>query len=129
MQKQNGKQIGDIVLFFGCRKKSEDYIYEDELTSYEKDGTIADLHVAFSRDQEKKVYVTNQMAENKESVWKILDNGGHIYVCGDARNMARDVHNLLVTIVKENGGMTENEAADYVKKLSAKGRYSVDVWS
>ena len=47
----------------------------------------------------------------------------------DARNMARDVHNLLVTIVKENGGMTENEAADYVKKLSAKGRYSVDVWS
>ena len=46
-----GKQIGDIVLFFGCRKKSEDYIYEDELTSYEKDGTIADLHVAFSRDQ------------------------------------------------------------------------------
>lgn len=129
MQKQNGKQIGDIVLFFGCRKKSEDYIYEDELTSYEKDGTIADLHVAFSRDQEKKVYVTNQMAENKESIWKILDNGGHIYVCGDARNMARDVHNLLVTIVKENGGMTENEAADYVKKLSAKGRYSVDVWS
>ena len=47
----------------------------------------------------------------------------------DARNMARDVHNLLVTIVKENGGMTENEATDYVKKLSAKGRYSVDVWS
>lgn len=47
----------------------------------------------------------------------------------DARNMARDVHNLLVTIVKENGGMSENEAIDYVKKLSAKGRYSVDVWS
>ena len=47
----------------------------------------------------------------------------------DARNMARDVHNLLLTIVKENGGLTENEAADYVKKLSAKGRYAVDVWS
>jgi len=69
------------------------------------------------------------MAENKEYIWKILDSGGHIYVCGDARNMARDVHNLLVAIVKENAGISENEATDYVKRLSAKGRYSVDVWS
>lgn len=129
IQKQNGKQIGDTVLFFGCRKKNEDYIYEDELSSYSQDGTLAQLHVAFSRDQEKKVYVTNYMAENKESIWKMMDSGGHIYVCGDARNMARDVHNLLVTIVKENAGISENEATDYVKRLSAKGRYSVDVWS
>ncbi|PFX23368.1 NADPH--cytochrome P450 reductase [Stylophora pistillata] len=137
VQKQNGsgklfspgKKIGDMELFFGCRKKSEDYIYEDELSSYTQDGTISKLHVAFSRDQEKKVYVTNQMTENKENIWNILNSGGHIYVCGDARNMARDVHNILLTIVKENGGMSENEAADYVKKLSAKGRYSVDVWS
>ncbi|XP_027052043.1 NADPH--cytochrome P450 reductase-like [Pocillopora damicornis] len=125
----SGKQIGDMELFFGCRKKSEDYIYEDELSSYTQDGTISKLHVAFSRDQEKKVYVTNQMTENKENIWNILNSGGHIYVCGDARNMARDVHNILLTIVKENGSMSENEAADYVKKLSAKGRYSVDVWS
>lgn len=69
------------------------------------------------------------MTENKENIWNILNSGGHIYVCGDARNMARDVHNILLTIVKENGSMSENEAADYVKKLSAKGRYSVDVWS
>ncbi|KAL9982110.1 hypothetical protein ACROYT_G010910 [Oculina patagonica] len=129
IQKSSGKAVGDMMLFFGCRKKSEDYIYEDELLSYSQHGTIAKLHVAFSRDQEKKIYVTNLMAENKEAIWKVLDNGGHIYVCGDARNMARDVHNLLVTIVKENGGMSENEAIDYVKKLSAKGRYSVDVWS
>lgn len=129
VQKQNGKQIGDMELFFGCRKKSEDYIYEDELSSYTQDGTISKLHVAFSRDQEKKIYVTNQMTENKENIWNILNSGGHIYVCGDARNMARDVHNILLTIVKENGSMSENEAADYVKKLSAKGRYAVDVWS
>ncbi|XP_015749750.1 PREDICTED: NADPH--cytochrome P450 reductase-like [Acropora digitifera] len=123
------KQIGNTVLFFGCRKKSEDYIYEDELTSYEGNGTLTDLHVAFSRDQEQKVYVTNHIAENKDSIWQILDGGGHVYVCGDARNMARDVHNSLVTIVKEKAEITEKEATDYVKRLSAKGRYSVDVWS
>ncbi|KAJ7378731.1 hypothetical protein OS493_021313 [Desmophyllum pertusum] len=92
IQKSSGKAIGDIMLFFGCRNKNEDYIYEDELLSYSQDGTIAKLHVAFSRDQEKKVYVTNLMAENKESIWNVLDNGGHIYVCGDARIMGRDVH-------------------------------------
>lgn len=129
IQKQNGKEVGSTVLFFGCRKKSEDFIYEDELNSYAEDGTLKDLHVAFSRDQEKKVYVTNLMAEHKDSIWKILDNGGHMYVCGDARNMARDVHNLLVTLVKEKSAISEKEATDYVKRLSAKGRYSVDVWS
>lgn len=128
-QKQSGKQIGNTVLFFGCRKKSEDYIYEDELTSYQGNGTLTDLHVAFSRDQEQKVYVTHHIAENKDSIWQILDGGGHVYVCGDARNMARDVHNSLVTIVKEKAEITEKEATDYVKRLSAKGRYSVDVWS
>ncbi|XP_020616329.1 NADPH--cytochrome P450 reductase-like [Orbicella faveolata] len=129
MQKRSGKAVGEMILFFGCRKKSEDYIYEDELLSYSQDGTIQQLHVAFSRDQKEKIYVTNLMAENEQSIWNVLDSGGHIYVCGDARNMARDAHTLLVSIVKKNGGLSENEATDYVKKLSAKGRYSVDVWS
>lgn len=129
MQKSSGKAVGEMILFFGCRKKTEDYIYEDELLSYSQDGTIKQLHVAFSRDQKEKIYVTNLMADNEQSIWNVLDSGGHIYVCGDARNMARDVHTLLVSIVKNNGGLSENEATDYVKKLSAKGRYSVDVWS
>ncbi|XP_031568729.1 NADPH--cytochrome P450 reductase-like [Actinia tenebrosa] len=126
---KQGKKVGDTVLYFGCRKKSEDYIYEDELSEYVKDGTITQLHVAFSREQENKVYVQNKMKDTKESIWKILDNGGHIYVCGDARNMARDVHSVIVEIARENGGMSENEAIDFVKKLGAKGRYSTDVWS
>ena len=74
--------MGDTVLYFGCRKKSEDYIYQDELESYLADGTLTKLHLAFSRDQSHKVYVQHLMKENKEEIWKMLEAGGHIYVCG-----------------------------------------------
>ncbi|KXJ28988.1 NADPH--cytochrome P450 reductase [Exaiptasia diaphana] len=128
-QVQQGKRVGETVLYFGCRKKGEDYIYEDELGDFVKEGALTQLHVAFSRDQAQKVYVQNKMEESKDDIWKILDQGGHIYVCGDARNMARDVHKMIESIAQEIGGMTESQAVDFVKKLSAKGRYSTDVWS
>jgi NADPH-ferrihemoprotein reductase len=125
---KQGQRIGDMLLFFGCRKKAEDYLYEEELENYLKEGTLAALHVAFSRDQEHKIYVTHLLKDNKEAVWKLLNDGGHVYVCGDARNMARDVHNTLVQICQESGSMSEVEAEGYIKTLSTKGRYSVDVW-
>ena len=77
-----GKPVGDTVLYFGCRKKSEDYLYQDELESYLGDGTLTKLHLAFSRDQDHKVYVQHLMKQNKEEIWKLLEAGGHIYVCG-----------------------------------------------
>lgn len=70
------------MLFFGCRNKAEDYIYEDELAKYLEDGTLAKLHVAFSRDQEKKVYVQHMMRDNMNEIYKMLEAGGHVYVCG-----------------------------------------------
>lgn len=127
--KKDGKPVGDTILYFGCRHKAQDYIYEDELNDYVNDGTLTKIHVAFSRDQEKKVYVQHLMKENKTEIWNLLENGGHIYVCGDARNMARDVHELLENIIVELGDMDKAKAADYVKKLQSKGRYSCDVWS
>ncbi|EDO39434.1 predicted protein [Nematostella vectensis] len=126
---KQGKRVGDTVLFFGCRHKAQDYIYENELEDYAADGTISRLHVAFSRDQDKKRYVTHLMRENTDEIWNLLDQGAHIYVCGDARNMARDVHTIVTEIAREKGGMTDSQADDYVKKLSAKGRYATDVWS
>ncbi|XP_052801447.1 NADPH--cytochrome P450 reductase-like [Mya arenaria] len=127
--KTEGKPVGDTILYFGCRKSAEDYIYEDELAEYMKNQTLTKLHLAFSRDQEKKVYVQHLLNQNKEETWKLLEAGGHLYVCGDARNMARDVHDTLMNIIQECGGLDSSRAADYIKKLQNKGRYSCDVWS
>jgi NADPH-ferrihemoprotein reductase len=69
-------------LYYGCRHKAEDFLYQDELDDYLKDGTLSHIHSAFSRDQEKKVYVQNLLEKNAEETWKLLENGGHIYVCG-----------------------------------------------
>lgn len=127
--KEEGKTMGDTILFFGCRKKDEDFIYEDELNGYLDDKTLSRMFVAFSRDQEKKVYVQHLMEDQKETIWEVLEKGGHIYVCGDARNMAPDVQKMLHTIIIEKGGKTEAEAQDYIKKMQTKGRYACDVWS
>ncbi|XP_066998024.1 NADPH--cytochrome P450 reductase isoform X2 [Anabrus simplex] len=127
--KEEGKPVGDTILYFGCRKKSEDFIYEDELEGYVKKGVLK-MHVAFSRDQANKVYVTHLLEQNVDEVWRVIgENNGHLYVCGDARNMARDVHNIVLKVVQEKGGMTESQALAYVKKMEAQKRYSADVWS
>ncbi|XP_071178692.1 NADPH--cytochrome P450 reductase-like isoform X1 [Mytilus galloprovincialis] len=127
--KRDGKPVGDTVLYFGCRHKAEDFIYHDELEDYEKDGTLTQMHLAFSRDQEHKVYVQHLLEQNSEETWKLLENGGHIYVCGDARNMARDVHNVILKVLMEKGNMDNEKAENYIKKMQNKGRYSCDVWS
>lgn len=128
--KQQGKEVGETVLFFGCRHKNEDYIYQEELEEAEKDGVLTQLNVAFSRDQDQKVYVQHLMKTNKEDLWKLIhSDNAHIYVCGDAKNMAKDVQTALHEIGEELGGMTRTQSTDYIKKLMAKGRYSQDVWS
>ncbi|XP_029028380.1 P450 (cytochrome) oxidoreductase b isoform X1 [Betta splendens] len=128
--KQQGKEVGETVLFFGCRNKNVDYLYQEELEEAEKDSVLTQLHVAFSRDQEHKVYVQHLLKKNKENIWKLIHNeNAHIYVCGDAKNMAKDVQTAFYDIAEELGGMTRTQATDYVKKLMTKGRYSQDVWS
>ncbi|KAG5345231.1 NCPR reductase, partial [Acromyrmex charruanus] len=135
--KKEGKETGDTILYFGCRKSQEDYLYREELEQYVKDGTLT-LHTAFSREQSHKVYVTHLLEKNKEEIWRVIgEQNGHIYVCGlvimyvlrDARNMARDVHNILLKVVMERGNMSELDAANYIKKLESQKRYSSDVWS
>ncbi|XP_074869592.1 NADPH--cytochrome P450 reductase isoform X2 [Carettochelys insculpta] len=128
--KQQGKEVGETVLYYGCRHEEEDYLYREELAQFHKEGALTQLNVAFSRDQAQKVYVQHLLKRNKEGVWKLIHEGNaHIYVCGDARNMARDVQNAFYDIVAELGNMAQPQAVDYVKKLMTKGRYSLDVWS
>ncbi|KAG7226052.1 hypothetical protein INR49_018662 [Caranx melampygus] len=95
-----------------------------------EERVLTQLHVAFSRDQEHKVYVQHLLKKDKEHIWKLIHaENSHIYVCGDARNMAKDVQMTLYEIAEELGGMTRTQATDYIKKLMTKGRYSQDVWS
>lgn len=129
LAKKQDKEVGDTILYFGCRKSQEDYLYREELEQYVKDGTLI-LHTAFSREQEHKVYVTHLLEKNKEELWRVIgEQNGHIYVCGDARNMARDVHNILLKVVMDRGNMSELDAANYIKKMESQKRYSSDVWS
>lgn len=77
-----GREVGDTVLYFGCRKQDEDYLYKDELEQYANKGSLK-LHVAFSREQDKKVYVTHLLEKNKDELWDVIGKkNGHIYVCG-----------------------------------------------
>ncbi|XP_018914300.2 NADPH--cytochrome P450 reductase isoform X1 [Bemisia tabaci] len=127
--KKEGKTVGDTILYFGCRKKSEDFLYEEELNEYVNNGDLK-LHVAFSRESAQKVYVTHLLEKNSDEIWNVIgENNGHFYVCGDAKNMAKDVHNIVLKVVQEKGNMTDSQALAYVKKMEAQKRYSADVWS
>ena len=106
-----------------------DFLYREELEKFVEDGVLT-LHTAFSRDGPKKVYVTDRMRENAEALWKLIgDHGAHLYVCGDAKMMAKDVRNLIQEICQNFGAMSPEDADAYVKKMEQQKRYSADVWS
>lgn len=127
---KENKSLGNTVLYFGCRHRKEDFIYEEELNGYRESGVLSELRLAFSRDQDEKVYVQHRLRENSSAVWQMLEKEkGYFYVCGDARNMARDVQNVLLQIVQEEGKKDANAASEYIKRLQKRGRYLQDVWS
>nr|CTP81248.1 BMA-EMB-8 [Brugia malayi] len=128
-QKKQGQDIGPMILYYGCRHPEHDFIYEEELKKFVEDGVLSELHIAFSRLTAKKIYVQDKIWKNREKVWKTIENGGNIFLCGDARNMARDVQNTFIRIFMEIGGKTEIEAQKFQKDLERKRCYQTDVWS
>lgn len=125
----SGKEVGENILYFGCRHRDEDYIYQEELEEYEKNGDVK-LNLAFSRDQANKVYVTHLLENNMDELWDVIGNrNGNFYICGDAKNMAVDVRNIVLKAIKEKGGRTETDAVQFLKKLESVKKYSSDVWS
>lgn len=128
--RDQGKPTGDTILYFGCRKSKEDFLYEDELKEYLQKGTLTKLYTAFSREQPEKVYVTHLLSQNKDEIWDVIGlKNGHIYICGDARTMARDVKKTILEVLMEKGNKTMAQAEEFLKALESKHRYSLDVWS
>ncbi len=119
---------GKNWLFFGDRSQKTDYLYGKEWESYQKDGILNDLDLAWSRDQADKVYVQHKMLEKKAQLWTWLNDGAVFYVCGDASRMAKDVDQALRTIAREEGSMSEEDAAAWVKGLQKERRYLKDVY-
>ncbi|MBD8500096.1 bifunctional cytochrome P450/NADPH--P450 reductase [Paenibacillus arenosi] len=126
--KKEGHPLGPAHLYFGCRSES-DFIYEDELKQYEQDGMVT-LHTAMSRKEgEPKTYVQHLMARDAEQLIRILDEGGHLYICGDGSKMAPDVEATLQRAWEEVHGENDRESAAWLEKLLDEGRYAKDVWS
>lgn len=115
-------------LFFGEQHRATDFYYQDELTALQESGTLSRLDTAFSRDQRTKVYVQDRMRERGPELWHWLQDGARLYVCGDASRMAKDVDQALRDIAVTHGGMTEGEAAAYMKQLATEKRYVRDVY-
>ncbi len=118
----------DSWLFFGNPHFEQDFLYQVEWQQYLKSGELSRLDVAFSRDQAEKVYVQHRIAEQGETLWNWLQNGAHFYICGDAERMAKDVHQALINLAIEHGGLDEAGAENYLEELRSAKRYQKDVY-
>ncbi len=127
-EREHRKATGKSWLFFGDRNAVTDFLYHDELNTYLQQGLLARLDLAFSRDQEKKIYVQDRMLENATEFFKWLQDGAVVYVCGDAGHMAADVDDMLHTIVEQQGNLTADNASEYVNQLRKNKRYLRDVY-
>jgi len=119
---------GKNWLFFGEQHFNTDFLYQTEWQQWHKDGVLDNIDVAFSRDQKEKIYVQDRMREKAKELYAWLEEGAHLYVCGDESRMAHDVHTALLDIVKEQGGTSEEDADAYVKALQKDRRYQRDVY-
>lgn len=115
-------------LFFGHQRSDYDFFYADELNAMKASGLLTRLSLAWSRDGAEKFYVQDRMREVGRDLWSWLVDGAHIYVCGDAKRMAKDVERALVDIVAQFGARSTDEAISFVAELKKKGRYQQDVY-
>ena len=119
---------GKSWLLFGDQHEATDFLYQDELEQYQKDGVLTKLDTAFSRDTEQKVYVQHKMLENSKELFRWIENGAYFFVCGDKQRMAKDVHNALLDVIEREGNMNREEAEDYLDTIQKQGRYQRDVY-
>jgi sulfite reductase (NADPH) flavoprotein alpha-component len=122
------KAPGRNWLFFGHQRRDTDFFYEAELDAMKGNGVLTRLSLAWSRDGDQKFYVQDRMREVGRDLWSWLADGAHLYVCGDAKRMAKDVERTLVEIVQQYGARSTDEAIAFVADLKRRGRYQQDVY-
>ncbi len=122
------KASGKNWLLFGDRNKATDYIYQDEIEAMQTSGLLTRLDLAFSRDQEEKIYVQDKMRKNGAEMFSWLEKGGSFYVCGDANYMAKDVDKALHELIEKHGNKTAEKAIEYINKMKKEKRYVRDVY-
>jgi sulfite reductase (NADPH) flavoprotein alpha-component len=122
------KAKGRNWLFFGHQRSAFDFFYEDEFAGMKAKGVLTRLSLAWSRDDERKFYVQDRMREVGLDLWSWLTDGAHIYVCGDAKRMAKDVEQALTDIVAQHGARTADQAIAFVAELKKQGRYQQDFY-
>lgn len=119
---------GKSWMFFGDQHFVTDFLYQTEWQRWLQDGVLTKMDVAFSRDTDQKVYVQHRMQENSKELFQWLEEGAAVYVCGDEKNMAHDVHNTLIDIVEKEGSMSREQAEQYVADMQQQKRYQRDVY-
>ena len=119
---------GPSWLFYGGRHRDSDFLYRDDLEGFAKAGVLTRMNCAFSRDQAAKDYVQHHMMTHAVEVYAWLQDGAHLYVCGDAERMARDVHRTLHEVIRTAGGLSADAAHAYVNELITARRYLRDVY-
>jgi sulfite reductase (NADPH) flavoprotein alpha-component len=118
---------GESWLFFGERNSRTDFLYQTEWQAWLRDGTLSRLSVAFSRDQAEKIYVQQRLRENAREIYDWLQEGAHVYVCGDAVGLAPAVHDALLAIIEQQTASRE-QATEYLHQLRDERRYQRDVY-
>lgn len=119
---------GKAWMFFGDQHFVTDFLYQTEWQNWLKDGVLTKMDVAFSRDTEEKVYVQHRMLEHSAELFEWLQEGAAVYICGDEKHMAHDVHNTLLEIIEKEGNMSREEAEAYLADMQQQKRYQRDVY-
>ena len=127
-ERDASKAKGKNWLFFGDQTEKDDFIYKDLLTEMQNKSVLTRLDLAFSRDQEEKIYVQTRLLENSQEIFHWLEEGAYFYICGDADRMAKDVEVALIKIIRECGRFSSEEADQYFKELKRNKRYLRDVY-
>ncbi len=126
-REENGAE-GKSWMFFGDQHFVTDFLYQTEWQQWLKTGVLTKMDVAFSRDTDEKVYVQHRMLEHSKEVFEWLQEGAHLYICGDEKHMAHDVHNTLIEIIEKVGGLSREKAEEYLAEMQQQKRYQRDVY-
>lgn len=127
-EREYAQASGRNWLFFGDRTFERDFLYQSDWLEWRRRGLLTRLDAAFSRDQEAKIYVQHRILEHGAELWRWLEDGAYLYVCGDAQQMASDVHRALLEVVAAHGGRGAEDAAEYLLQLQQARRYQRDVY-